>query len=98
MKTQIATALAAGNAKDAATKLAAEVKGKLAGQAPVLVLAFASTAQPIGELTEHLAPHFPGAVLLSASTAGEFTEKGDAKSSVSLFALAGDYKIFAGIG
>jgi methyl-accepting chemotaxis protein len=37
-------------------------------------------------------------VVIGASTAGEFTEKRELKSSVSLFALAGDYRIHAGIG
>jgi methyl-accepting chemotaxis protein len=64
----------------------------------VLVLAFASTAQPLGEVTKLLVEAFPQATVLGASTAGEFIETGDAKSSVALFALAGDFKVFGGLG
>jgi methyl-accepting chemotaxis protein len=45
-----------------------------------------------------LSAGFPGAVALGASTAGEFTERGDAKGSVSVLAVAGDFRVFAGMG
>src|ERR1700689_4024722 len=41
---------------------------------------------------------FPKAAVLGVSTSGEFTEKGDAKRAASIFALAGDYEVVAGIG
>lgn len=97
MSTQIATALSAGSAAGAAEQLTRSVRAQLGDAAPALLVAFASTKQPLGDLASHLAKAFPGAALLSASTAGEFTEAGDAKGSVALFALAGDYRVFAGM-
>jgi methyl-accepting chemotaxis protein len=41
---------------------------------------------------------FPGSAVVGTSTAGEFTEQGDAKSSIAAWALAGDYKVFTGMG
>jgi hypothetical protein len=98
MPTRIATAIAHGAPVAAASKLEQELFGQLGGAEPVLVVVFASTEQPLGEVVRSLAPSFGGAVLLGASTAGEFTEKGDAKGAVCAFALAGDYRVFAGLG
>src|SRR4051812_7086527 len=98
METRIATALAHGTPAEAAPLLAQELSKQLAGATPVLVMVFASTVQPLSQLMPLLAARFPESVLLSASTAGEFTEKGDAKGSVAAFALAGDYQVYAGVG
>ncbi len=98
MPTRIATAIARGAPAAAASKLKEELFAKLEGAPPVLVVVFASTEQPLAEIVRTLAPAVGSALLLGASTAGEFTEKGDAKGSVCAFALAGDYKVFAGIG
>jgi hypothetical protein len=98
MKTQIATGLATGTARDAAGTLAGHVRASFAGTEPALLVVFGSTAQPLAGLTRQLAGEFPGAVLIGSSTAGEFTEERDAKDATALFALAGDYRCFAGIG
>ncbi len=98
MTTRIATSIARGTPAAAASQLANDLTSQLGGAPPVLVVVFASTAQPLGEVVRHLAPSVGGAVLLGASTAGEFTEKGDAKGAVCAFALAGDYKVYAGMG
>ncbi|MFT3776010.1 MAG: FIST N-terminal domain-containing protein [Minicystis sp.] len=98
METLIATALAAGDAESAAHSLARDVRAQLGGVEPVLLVAFASTKQPLGEIARHLRAAFPRATLLSASTAGEFTEATDAKGHAAVFALAGDYRVFAGMG
>ena len=98
MKTTIATALASGEATDAAAELTKQVRAKLGNSEVRLLVAFASTMQPLGQLVERLASSFPGTTLIASSTAGEFTERGDAKGSVSLFALAGDYRVYAGMG
>ncbi|HLK37231.1 MAG TPA: FIST N-terminal domain-containing protein [Polyangiaceae bacterium] len=97
MKTKIATALASGTAEQAGARLVSEARAKLQGESPALLLAFASTAQPLEGLMRTLAAEFPAATCLGASTAGEFTEEGDAKGSAALFALAGEYKVFAGM-
>jgi hypothetical protein len=98
MPTRVATAIAHGAPAAAASKLEKELLSQLRGAPPVLVVVFASTEQPLGEVVRRLAPSLGGALLLGASTAGEFTEKGDTKGAVCAFALAGDYKVFAGIG
>ncbi len=98
MTTQIATALADGSADRAVASLIAEAKGTLGGASPALVVAFASTAQPLAEVMAPLADAFRDTILVGASTAGEFTERGDAKHSTSLFAVAGDFRVFAGMG
>jgi methyl-accepting chemotaxis protein len=98
MKTHVATSLAHGSSMQAVVSLSADLREKLAGSSPVLLLAFASTKQSLPEVTGGLKREFPGARVLGASTAGEFTEAGDAKGSVSVFALAGDFKVHVGMG
>src|SRR4051794_17164592 len=98
MPTKIATALARGSAREATAQLCSEVRSRLDGQAPVLLAAFSSTAQPLDEVFAELGREFPDAIRIGSSTAGEFTEQGDEKGAAVLFALAGDYRVFAGIG
>lgn len=95
-ETKVATAMASGQVEQVAATLTAKVKGDLGDAAPVLLLAFASTKQPLSQLMPLLAASFPHSTVLGASTAGEFVESGDAKGSTVLFALSGDYRIFAG--
>src|SRR5580704_796735 len=95
MHTLIATALAHGESASAATAVIDAARAQLGHAEPALVVAFASTQQPLGEIAPRLRAAFPHAELLTASTAGEFTEAGDAKGSVALFALAGDYRVVA---
>lgn len=94
--TKVATAIATGEAEQVAATLIAKVKQDLGDATPVLLMAFASTKQPLSELMPLLTAAFPRSTVLGASTAGEFTERGDAKGSTALFALSGDYRIFAG--
>src|SRR5450755_1936658 len=98
MSTRVASATSHAAAVAAAIEIADTLEAGLDGAALALVHVFASTAQPLGEIAPTLTARFPTATVLGASTAGEFTERGDAKSSVAAFALAGDYKVFAGIG
>jgi methyl-accepting chemotaxis protein len=98
MRTTIATALVSGEAAGAAEELTRQVRAKIGDGEVRLLVAFASTAQPLHEVVEKLGRTFPRTTVIAASTAGEFTEKGDAKSSVSLFALTGDFRVYAGMG
>ena len=98
MPTKIATALAEGTAREAAAQLCSEVRSQLDGRAPVLIAAFSSTKQPLDEVCAELGRQFPDAIRIGASTAGGFTERGDEDGATALFALAGDYRVFAGIG
>lgn len=95
--TQIATALSSGSSEAVADRLGQEIEDKLSGS-PKLVVAFASTKQPLAEVCGPLKKRFSDAVVLGASSAGEFTEKGDAKESCVVWALEGDYQVHAGIG
>lgn len=96
--TKVVTASATGAAMIAGARLVEQLGTGLGGAAPVLVMAFASTDQPLARIAATLADAFPGAVVLGASTAGEFTERGDTKGSVSAVAVAGDLKVHAGMG
>jgi len=83
----------ANDVVDSADTIAADIGG-----APELLLAFASTSQPLGEVLSGLKKRFPTTTVLGCSTAGEITEGGDAKGHTALFALRGDVKVFAGMG
>ncbi len=96
--TTIATAIAKGDATAASDELITKARLQLKGEHPALVAVFASTSQPLDEVAPIVAASFPDAVVIGASTAGEFTEQGDAKGSASIFALAGDYRVFVGMG
>ena len=93
---RVATSLRSGSAATAAREGAAALRLGLGGQAPAFVMAFASTKQPLPEVLSALETEMPGALVLGASTAGEFTEEGDAKGSASFFAVAGELKAYAG--
>ncbi len=98
MATKVSTAIADGTAAEAAKALARDLVLGLSGAEPVLVTVFASTKQPLHEVTQALAREMPGATIVGASTAGEFTEREDRKGSVAALCLAGDYRAFAGLG
>jgi hypothetical protein len=98
METRIATALAGGHTEEASNALVGELRSKLDGASPALVLLFASTTQRLDGVQRSIKAAFPGATVIGSSTAGEFTEQRDTKGSVSAFALAGDFRVFSGIG
>jgi methyl-accepting chemotaxis protein len=98
MPTHVVTASAAGAAASAAERIASELRRGLGSEEAALVMLFASTGQPLPEVAPIVARAFPGATVLGASTAGEFTERGDTKGAVSGVAVAGAFKVFAGIG
>jgi methyl-accepting chemotaxis protein len=98
MDTQIATALASGDAESAVEDLSRQIRASLGGAEPRLLTVFASTEQPLGRVMQGLASKFPNVNLLGSSTAGEFTERGDAKGSVAVFAVAGEFRVYGGVG
>lgn len=98
MTNRTASALAKGDAASASDEIVKTLRARLEGANPVLVTFFASTKQPLGEVAGRVAGAFPDAVVVGASTAGEFTETGDSKGSVAAFALAGDFRAYAGLG
>jgi methyl-accepting chemotaxis protein len=96
--THVITASATGSAPAAAASLVAELKRGLDGEAPALIMVFASTVQPLGDVVKVVSEAFSTAQVLGASTAGEFTERGDTKGAVCAVAIAGAFKVYAGIG
>lgn len=98
MTTRIVTASADGAAPQAAASLTRSLQEQLGDAKPALVMFFASTAQPLEEVAPVLTEAFPSATVLGSSTAGEFTEKGDAKSSVVAVAVAGEFVVHGGLG
>jgi methyl-accepting chemotaxis protein len=96
--TIIATSLARGSASEASALLTQDLRLKLGDGSPALIVLMASTQQSLGPLTSAMQESFPSVTIVAASTAGEFTERGDAKGAVAAFALAGDYRVSAGMG
>src|SRR5262245_6682236 len=94
----VATAIVRGGASEAARGLGARLRDQLAGNQASLVVAFASTDQPLGELLPALEGSFPGALVLGASTAGEFTEREEGTGGATAFAVSGDFRVFGGMG
>lgn len=98
METRVATAMSTGSVKEATTKICKQLREKMAGQEPNLVMVFASTTQPLDQVAPVFQKEFSKATVVGASTAGEFVESGDQKGSVSAFALSGDFHIVSGMG
>src|SRR4051812_42981776 len=94
----VVTAMAQGGAESAAAALISRLREGFGGTEPRFIALFASTAQPLDVLTPLVARAFPGAALVGSSTAGEFTEQGDAKAAAVVFAVSGDYHVHVGMG
>jgi hypothetical protein len=96
--THLASARASGAPDRAARALASELGEQLGGRSPGLVLAFASPDQPLSGVSAELRGRFPEATVLGASTAGEFTERGDSKGGVVACAVSGGFRVAAAMG
>lgn len=91
--THISTAL--GGSVEA---VRSELTASLGPHQPSLILTFVSPSQPLGGVVDALAAAYPTAKVLGASSAGEFNQHGDAKQSISAFALCGDLEVSVGFG
>jgi methyl-accepting chemotaxis protein len=58
-------------------------------------MTMASPQQPLRAYQPRLQAAFPGATVLGATTAGEFTEQGDTQGAICVWALAGDFVVQA---
>lgn len=94
----LVTACARGDARTAGKTLADELTRGLGAHTPALIFVFASTSQPLDELLPELRGPFGDVTILSATTAGEFTEKEVAKGAVVAAAVVGDFEVYAGMG
>ncbi len=90
--------LAHGTAAEAAASLVREARAAFGDQGPRLLFVFASTAQPLTELAAIIGPALSDTLILSASTAGEFTERGDRKGAVTAIAFDGDFVCSGDVG
>lgn len=97
MKTQVVTGRASGTGEAAAKKVIADIVSEMDPVSAALVMVFASTQQPLDVCLPEMVRAFPNATVLGSSTAGEFTEGGDAKGSLAAVAIAGDFRVFAGM-
>lgn len=79
-----------GTAAEAAASLVAGVRARF-DHDPRLLVVFASTAQPLDALAPAIRAQLPGTLVLSASSAGEFTEGAERKGSVAALAIDGDF-------
>jgi methyl-accepting chemotaxis protein len=98
MITRVTSALARGSASQVAADLATQLRKSDHDPAPAIVFVFSSREQPLELLLPDLAARFPESAVIGASTAGEFTERGDTKAAACALAVTGDYRVFAGIG
>jgi methyl-accepting chemotaxis protein len=97
MDTKIVTAIAGGTADEAADQLIARTRAGFGEVTPAMLIAFASTSQPLHTILARLRHEYPHSCVMGSSSSGEFTEAGDQKGAVALFAVAGDFKVFAGM-
>ncbi len=90
MTLRTATALA-----ESPSEIVSAVKslGEALGDAPALVMFFASSGYEFGVVIDPIKTIYPDALVLGSSTAGEFTERGDAKNAVAMFAISGDLEV-----
>jgi methyl-accepting chemotaxis protein len=70
----------------------------MGAERPALLVAFASTAQPLRDVLPALAAKYPDTLVIGTSTAGEFTEHEEGTGGTAAFAVAGDYRVFGGMG
>ena len=98
MRPTVRRASTANVGPEAGPELASKLRAELGGAAPKVVVVFAATQHELGSLLAAQQATFPSARIIGASTAGEFTDKGDTSGAAVAFALAGDYHVFCGIG
>ncbi len=96
MTTRIATAHAGPVDAD---RMFLDLKNRLEGAAPRLVVVFASTQCKLGDIVAKAAGAFPGVPAIGSSTAGEFSESAEGKGRCVAWVIGGDDIVAAaGIG
>lgn len=95
--TRVATGAVTGAAQPATVEVIGRIRREL-GERPRLIVAFASTAQPLEVVMPPLAAAFADTVVIGCTTAGELTETGDRKGSLTYWAIDGELEVHAGIG
>lgn len=94
---QLTVASGSGAAATAVDSVVAQLKKSLGGQTPKLLLAFASTEQPLTSVMPRLREGF-GVPVLGTSTAGEFSHEMEGQGQLVCTALSGDLHVASGIG
>lgn len=96
--TLVASAITSQPGAEGASELATALRNGLGGRAPSFVLVFASVRQPLAALLPALRRALEGSLVLGASSSGEFNERGATKDCACALAVAGDYRVTAGLG
>jgi methyl-accepting chemotaxis protein len=97
MATRFRSAAASGPGSDLVAELASQWQGGDGG-APALVFLFASPSMDLAALARRAHERFPGAAIVSSTTSGEFTERGETRGGGSAVAIGGEYRAFGGLG
>lgn len=79
-------------------QLGPRLEASLDGERPCAIFVFASPKAPLDRVLGTLSARFESARVIGSSTSGEFTQEGDGSGTVAVLALAGDYRIFTGLG
>src|SRR5688572_4001108 len=96
MSVTIARALASKGQGPYGAQLVRAIRTQLGDKQPRLIFLFFSVHEPAEQLTSELTQAFPSAQLVSASTAGEFTDAGESDGGgAAVMALAGDFAVTA---
>ncbi len=93
----MSTTIVSAATREAGGALIESLSDRLGTESPRLVFLFASPALGLGDLAARAHARFPGAVVLSASTSGEFTERGETRGGASALAVCGEHRAFGGI-
>lgn len=91
---RVITALS--SADDAGAKALESLAEQLGNDVPSLVCVFAAIAHDLRDVLDRARARWPAAVVIGSSSAGEFTQTCEAKSSVTALAIAGDFEVRSG--
>lgn len=98
MPNRVATVRIDDTARETLDRATSKLSHTLEGANPSLLMVFSSPQRDLAGTMSALCEAFPGATCLGSTTAGEFTEAGDASGCISIFALSGEFRVHAGIG
>lgn len=85
-----------GVGTDPLSQVVEDLEVKLAGDDPLLICIFAAIEHELQAVLRAHRERWPNAAVVGCSSAGEFTEAREAKKSIAVFALAGDFSVRTG--
>lgn len=84
--------------KNRANELLIDIREQLSGEEPKMILVYANTEQDLQEALSNLKKEFPSATVVGCMVPSKFSANDESIEGISCFALAGDYKVHAGMG